>query len=88
MTHREQELFFETLELLRKTAAKLPDFQGSDWRDVDDYIFSELQLTQEDLARLYENRPEPVFTASCIPGVAPAAPTYAEVTFSAINNRA
>ena len=36
MTHREQELSFETQELLRKTAAKLPDFQGADWKDVDD----------------------------------------------------
>ena len=40
MTHREQELFFEPLELLRKTAAKLPDFQGADWKDVDDYILN------------------------------------------------
>lgn len=79
MTHREQELFFETLELLRKIAAQLPDFQGADWKDVDDYIFSELQLTQEDVAKLYEDRPEFVFTASCIPGIAPAAPTYQEL---------
>lgn len=55
MTHREQELFFETLELLRKIAAQLPDFQGADWKDVDDYIFSELQLTQYGYLSIWRN---------------------------------
>lgn len=79
MTHREQKLFFETLELLRRTAARLPDFQGADWKDVDDYIFSELSFTQEEVDRLYEDTAEMVYTASCVSGPAPAEPTYEEV---------
>lgn len=79
MTHREQKLFFETLELLRRTAARLSDFQGMDWKDVDDYIFSELSFTQEEVDRLYEDTAEMVYTASCVSGPAPADPTYEEV---------
>ena len=36
MTNREKNLFFETLELLRKELQKSDDFRGQDWRDVDD----------------------------------------------------
>ena len=36
MTTRDKNLFFETLELLRKELQKSDDFRGQDWRDVDD----------------------------------------------------
>lgn len=43
MTKREQDLVFQTIELLRKTARSLPDFAVvSDWKDVDDWLLAQL----------------------------------------------
>lgn len=79
MTAHEKLLFFETLQMLRKTAAKLPDFEEADWKDVDDYIFSELNLTEEDVLRLYDGHDDLVYTGSCVPGPAPAVPSFEEL---------
>lgn len=53
MKYREKTLIRETLELLRKTLRKSPDFRNSDWRDVDDWLFAELPFTKEELREIY-----------------------------------
>ena len=47
---RQNELLFQTLELLRQKTQ--PKF--SDWKDADDWIFSQLDFTKEELDRLDE----------------------------------
>lgn len=80
MTKRERYLMFQTIELLRKTASKLQDFvNASDWKNVDDWLFSELDWTAEDIDELYYGRDALVFTGSTIPGFAPAGLTYEEL---------
>ena len=76
MTAREQALMFETLELLRKTVTASDDFRDKDWKDADDYIFSELQFTVEDLMNLYQGKDVMLYTGSAIEGFAPAGLTY------------
>lgn len=49
---RLHDLLFETLELLRKEIRK----KFVDWKDADDYIFSELSFTKKELAELYDPR--------------------------------
>lgn len=44
-----KELLFQTLELLRKEVQ--PKF--SDWRDADNWLFSELDYTKDELAQIY-----------------------------------
>ena len=44
-----KELLFQTIELLRKEAQ--PKF--SDWKDADDWLFSELDYTKDELAQIY-----------------------------------
>ena len=52
MTKREKNLFFETLELLRKELRQSDGFRGKDWRDVDDWLFSELPFTKGELREI------------------------------------
>ena len=49
---RSRLLLFQTLELLRKEIQ--PRF--SDWKDADDWLFSELDFTKEELAQIYKGR--------------------------------
>mgnify|MGYP001041124232 CR=1 FL=1 len=53
MNNREKMLTRETLELLRETLRKAPDFRGKDWRTVDDWLFSELSFTKGELRDIY-----------------------------------
>lgn len=81
MTKREQDLVFQTIELLRQTASSLPDFaNASDWKDVDDWLFAKLDWTAEDLDAIYHGREALVYTGSSVPGFAPAGLTYEELT--------
>lgn len=57
---RLQELLFETLEFLRKELGK----EFGDWKDADDYIFSELSFTKEELRSLYDGRNIMVYDGS------------------------
>lgn len=80
MTKREQDLVFQTIELLRKTAKSLPDFaNASDWKDVDDWLFARLDWTAEDLDVLYNGHETLIYTGSTVPGFAPAGLTYEEL---------
>lgn len=72
MNQREKDLFFELIELTRKQI-NLPsgnvdkvDFSTSDWKDADDWLFSELSLTKDELAEIYEGRNTMVYTASAM----------------------
>ena len=80
MTQRESTLLFNTLELLRKELRKSDDFRDGDWKDVDDYIFSELDFTVEDLMNLYHGKNQYLYAGSAIEGFAPAGLTYAELS--------
>lgn len=53
MNTREKTLLFETLELLRKELRQSESFRGKDWRDVDDWLFSELSITKGELREIY-----------------------------------
>ena len=79
MTVREQSLMLATLEMLRKEVSKSPDFREHDWKDVDDYIFSELDFTVEDLMNIYHGKNVYLYTGSAIEGFAPAGLTYDEL---------
>lgn len=52
MPHRYRQLLFQALEMLRK--AVTPRFY--DWKDADDWLFSELDITKSELAQIYEGR--------------------------------
>ena len=52
MPHRYRQLLFQVLEMLRK--AITPRFY--DWKDADDWLFSELDITKSELAQIYEGR--------------------------------
>lgn len=78
MTNYERDLLFTTLEFLRKEVAKTfsPD---ADWKDVDDYIFANLDYTIKDLDAIYEGRNVMVYAGSAIEGYSPCKPTYDEL---------
>lgn len=52
LSPRSRLLLFQTLELLRKEIG--PRF--SDWKDADDWLFSELDITKDELAQIYKGR--------------------------------
>lgn len=62
MTSREKLLLFQTLQLLRKTVSK----EFEDWKDADDWIFSELDFTADEVEQIYKGRGESVYTGSCV----------------------
>lgn len=76
MTKHEQDLLFQTLQLLRKETAK---YTTCDWKDIDDHLFSILDFTDEELTNLYAGRDALIYTGSAIPGFSPAALTYDEL---------
>jgi hypothetical protein len=59
-TDRYREILFEVLELFRK---ELYD-EFNDWKDADDWLFSNLTLTESDVADIYRGR-SIVYTTSC-----------------------
>ena len=67
-----KELLFQTLELLRKEVQ--PKF--SDWKDADDWLFSELDYTKDELAQIYAGHDAAVSfdSAKESPEQAPASP--------------
>lgn len=55
-----KERLYEVLELFRNTINK--DF--SDWKDADNWLFSNLNLTEKDISDIYRGR-SIVYIASC-----------------------
>ena len=62
MTPREKLLLFQTLELLRKQTKN----QFSDWKDADDWLFSQLDFTVDEIKQVYKGRGQFVYTGSCV----------------------
>lgn len=62
MSPRERLLLFSTLELLR--AEMRPKF--SDWKDADDALFAQLDITKKELKQIYKGRDTMVYDASCV----------------------
>jgi hypothetical protein len=61
---RKRDILFELLEFIRKEAGQ----KFHDWKDTDDWLFSELDLTKAEVEEIYKDRGAMVFTASCIGG--------------------
>jgi len=62
MDERTKELHYQTLCLLRKEIAG----RFSDWKDADDWLFSELDFTQSELAEIFDGKSGMVYTGSAI----------------------
>lgn len=62
---RNDDIIFNLIEHLRGIYRR--QNPGSDWKDVDDILFSELDLTKSELLRVYEGRGVPVFIDSAAP---------------------
>lgn len=62
MTPRAKLLLFQTLELLRKVNQK----NFKDWKDADDWIFSELDFTADEIDQIYKGRGNLIYTGSCV----------------------
>lgn len=62
LPHRARQLLFGTLELLRKELH--PKF--ADWKDADDWIFSQLDFTKDELQQIYEGRDTMVYIGSAV----------------------
>ena len=59
---RAQQIAFCAIQLLRKELRK----EFHDWKDADDYIFSELDLEESELKTLFAPYPHAdVYTGSC-----------------------
>lgn len=72
MTQRDKDLYFEIIELLREQinlsrhSLKKADFSNTDWKDADDWLFSELNITQKELEEIYEGRNVLIYTGSAV----------------------
>lgn len=62
LSPRSKLLLFQTLELLRKEIQ--PRF--ADWKDADDWLFSELDFTKDELAQIYKGRGVMYYDGSAI----------------------
>jgi hypothetical protein len=58
---RKLDILFELLELIRKEAGQ----KFHDWKDADDWLFSELDITKAEVDEIYRDRGVMTFTASC-----------------------
>ena len=62
LPHRACQLLFQVLELLRKLAKS----HFTDWKDADDWIFSELDITKAELKQIYDGRDTLYYDASAV----------------------
>ena len=62
MDQHAKDLCFEVIELARTTP--MPIFY--DWKDFDDWLFSNLSFTKAELAEIYDGRGVMVYTAAAI----------------------
>ena len=60
MNERMKELLFETIQLLRNEIRT----QFSDWKDADDWLFSQLNLTKSEASEIFDGRAELVYLGS------------------------
>lgn len=69
MTNKERDLVLETIDLLRETTRDFWEARGienPDWKDIDDWIFSNLNWTKSRLIKMYKNRPVSVYIDAAI----------------------
>lgn len=62
LPHRARQLLFSTLELLRKEIH--PKF--ADWKDADDWLFAQLDITKDELQQIYKGRDTMVYIGSAV----------------------
>ena len=58
---REKDLLFEVIEMLRDKYS----VEFSDWKDCDDYLFSKLDITKDELKQIYAKRNVLYYNYSC-----------------------
>lgn len=61
MDKHTKDLFFETLQMLRGCTRDM----FTDWKDNDDWLFSELNFTKSEIDEIYDGRGVLVYTGSC-----------------------
>lgn len=68
MNKRARDIIYQTLELFRTTLIQQPQQRTvfSDWKDADDWLFSELDLTAGEVSQIYADHDTLVHTASCL----------------------
>lgn len=59
---RTRKLHYQTLQLLRRSIRDL----FSDWKDADDWLFSQLEFTKSELSEIYDGRGELVYFGSAV----------------------
>lgn len=57
----QQDLLFECLQITRHLLQK----NFSDWKDADDWLFSELSITKDELNEIYTGHDALVYGVSC-----------------------
>jgi len=62
--NRKNEMLFQVLEHARKQANMSHSF--SDWKDADDWLFAQFDITRKELEDIYANRGVMVYGASCV----------------------
>lgn len=63
---RTKQIAFQTIQLLRQMERKRKP--NADWKDIDDYLFSELDLECDEVNEIFANHPGiMVYTGSCYP---------------------
>lgn len=65
--NRKNEMLFQVIEHARKQANMYHSF--SDWKDADDWLFAQFDITRQELEEIYANRGVMVYGASCVKGV-------------------
>ena len=66
---RKNEMLFDVIEHARGQANKT----FGEWKDADDWLFSELDITKQELEEIYEGRGVMVYGGSCADGNGPQA---------------
>lgn len=63
---RYKQIAFQTIQMLRKVTHTRKDFNGRDWKDTDDWVFSELDLEKQELIEIFSGYSDAcIYTGSC-----------------------
>ena len=61
---RKNDMLFQVIQYAREQAGA----QFSDWKDADDWLFSNFDITKEELEEIYDGKGVTVYGASCVGG--------------------
>ena len=67
-TERYKQIAFQAIQLLRKVTHSREAFNGNDWKDTDDWVFSELDLEKQELMSIFSGyNGTLIYAGSCFP---------------------